>query len=175
MAGGCCVTLSGLIRNCENNIGGIKRAWGACYDEVTAPTVADEMITTIPETAPWKLYEFRKETGSVTTTITRDNANGSLYYSSDIVFQFAKQETVKRIEINAIAQGDTVWIVEDNNGKYWYFGFDFPVNLSDGTAETGTAFADFNGYNITLNDVQKQLPYEIAASAMSGILGSDTP
>lgn len=166
----CCVQLAGIVRNCDNNIGGIKRAWGACFDEAGAPTIADNMITALGNRDVWYLYEFRKETGSVTTTITRDDTIGSLYYSSDIVFQFAKQETVKRIEVMAITQGDTSWIVEDNNGKFWYFGLDFPVTSTDGSAETGTAFADFNGYNLTLNDVQKQLPYEVAAEAMAPLI-----
>lgn len=169
----CCVQLSGIIRNCDNNIGGIKRAWGSCFDEAGIPTIADGMITALGDTTNWHLYEFRKETGSVTTTLTKDDTVGSLYYSSDIVFQFAKQETIKRIEVMAIAQGDTAWIIEDNNGQFWYFGLDFPVTLTDGTAETGTAFADFNGYNLTLNDVQRQLPYEIDPTAMQPIINPE--
>lgn len=170
---GCCVTMQGIARDCDNSIGGIRRAWGACANEVTTPMLDSQgaMISAIPESDPWKLYEFRKETGSVTTTITKDQASGSLYYSSDIVLQFAKQETVKRLEVMAIAQGDTEWIIEDNNGKYWYFGYYWPVNLSDGTAETGTALADLNGYNVTLQEVSKYMPYEISADAMAAILG----
>lgn len=169
---GCCVTLQGIIRDCDSNIGGIKRAWGACFDEAGTPIVVDDMISAIPNAGAWHSYEFRKETGSVTTTITTDTNSGTLYYESAIVFQFAKQETVKRIEINALSQSDTAWIVEDNNGKFWYFGYDFGVVLSDGTAETGTARADFNGYNITLTDTSKELPYEIQPDAMQDILSA---
>lgn len=168
---GCCQALTGITRDCENNVGGIRRAWGACFDDVTQPTPVGEQITTIPEPSAWKLYEFRKQTGSVTTTITNDDANGTSFYESAIVLQFAKQETSKRIEIMAIASGDTAWIIEDNNGLFWYFGYDFPVTISDGgTAETGTALADFNGYNITLDDMGRQLPFEVTKSAMEPIL-----
>jgi hypothetical protein len=169
---GCCIALTGITRDCDNSVGGIRRAWGACFDDVQSPTVTDGMITAIIGGATaWSLYEFRKETGSATSTFTRDDATGSLYYSTDIVFQFSKLETSKRIEINAIAQSDTAWIIEDNNGRFWYFGYFSPVTLSDGTAETGTAFADFNGYNVTLNDLSRELPYEVSATAAATLPG----
>lgn len=171
---GCCTTLKGIIRNCEGSIGGIKRAWGACYDNIGAPTITADQISALPTGAvtAFKEFEFRHQTGSVTTTITSDDSVGSLYYESAIVLQFTKQETVKRIEINSIAASDTVWIIEDGNGKFWYFGLDYPVTLTDGTAETGTARSDLNGYNITLTDAQKQMPYEVTAAAMAPLLGT---
>ncbi|MCD8030850.1 MAG: hypothetical protein LUF04_04290 [Bacteroides sp.] len=170
---GCCVSLQGIIRDCENGIGGIRRAWGVCFDKVGKPTVTNNKISAISNPSEWEEFEFRKQTGSVTTTITREDANGSLYFESAIVLQFSKQETVKRIEINAIAAGDTAWIIQDNNDVYWYFGFDYAVTLSDGTAETGTSFGDLNGYSITLNDLAKQMPYEVDETAMKAISGSD--
>lgn len=165
----CCETLSGIAFDCLRGRAGIKRAFIACYDNVTA-TFSNDMVATI--TGAFSEYQFRKQTGSVTTTITVDDINGSIFYDSAIVLQFSKQETSKRIEIAAIALGDLVVVVEDNNGKYWYFGKDFPVNLSDGTAETGTAFTDFNGYNITLSDQSMELPYELSAAAIASITGS---
>lgn len=168
---GCCIAFTGVTKDCGSSIGGIKRAWGACFDNVGKPTIANDMISAIPDTAQWHEFEFRRQTGSVTTTITRDDTNGTLYYESAIVLQFTKQETAKRLEINALAASDTSWIIQDENDNFWYFGFDNPVTLSDGTAETGTAWADFNGYNITLTDVSKLLPYQIEQEAMNEILG----
>lgn len=168
---GCCQTLTGILRDCESNIGGIKRAWIACYDNVSSPTVADEMITAIgTPTTEWHEFEFKKQTGSVTTTITKDDTTGSLYYESVIVLQFARQETSKRIEINSLAISDLAIIIQDNNNRYWYLGYDWGVTLTDGTAETGTAFTDLNGYNITLTDVSRELPYEVTDEAMQPLL-----
>lgn len=168
---GCCRELSGLNRSCERGTGGIRRAWIACYDSVTDPTLTADMISSIgTPTSAWHLYEFRKQTGSFTTTLTTDAAAGSLYYSTAIVLQFSQMEAMKRTEIEAIAESDTRVIVEDNNGRYWYFGFDNYVELTDGTAETGTAFGDFNGYNITLEDISQKPPYEVSAAGMAPLL-----
>lgn len=167
---GCCITLSGITRDCGSNIGGIKRAWGACHDEAGKPTLSSEMITALGSSNVWKEFEFRKQTGSVTQTITNDLTVGSSYVESEITFQFTQQETAKRIEIEAMAKGDTAWIIQDNNDRFWYFGFDYPVNMSAGTAETGTAFGDLNGYNITLSDTSKELAYEVSGTAMSSLI-----
>lgn len=171
---GCCQALSGIARDCGNSIGGIKRAWAACYDQAQTPTVTGGQITAFPTGIEWHEYEFRRQTGSVTSTITRDDTSGTLYYENAIVLQFLKQETTKRIEINALAQSDTVWAIEDNNDKIWYLGFDFPVSLNEGTAETGTALGDFNGYNITLNDLSRELPYEVTGAAKDSLLNPES-
>lgn len=170
----CCVPLAGILRNCDASMGGIKRAWIACYNDVQPPTVTADKITKLNFTAgSFYEYEFKKETGSFTTTINPNDATGAVYYSTDIILQFAKQETAKRKEIAALAVGDLIVIIEDSNGLFWYFGYSYPVTMSAGTGETGTAFADFNGYNITLSDQSIVYPYEIDAAAMSGILGED--
>lgn len=166
---GCCVTLSGIIRGCDTSIGGIRRAWAACADEAGSPTITNDMVSALPSASAWHLYEFNKQTGSVTTNITKSDT-GAVFYSSDIVLQFAKQETSKRLEVIAIAASDTNWIIEDNNGKYWYFGQYSGVTLSEGTAETGTTFEDLNGYNITLNDLSDVLPYEVTDTAMNPLV-----
>lgn len=167
---GCCIALTGISRDCGSNIGGIKRAWGACHDDAGTPTLTSGVITALGSTSGWKEFEFRKQTGSVTQTVTNDLTVGSSYIESEITFQFTQQETSKRIEVDALSKSDTSWIIQDNNDRFWYFGFDYPVNMSAGTAETGTAFGDLNGYNITLSDTSKELAYEVSESAMSSLL-----
>lgn len=167
---GCCVTFSGITRDCDANIGGIKRAWIACYDDVTAKTVTSDQISAITfATDAFKEFQFRKQTGSVTQSYQLGD-NGSAYYEQTITFVFAKQETEKRIEINALAVSDLVVIIEDNNGKFWYFGFDNSVTLSANEAETGTAYSDFNGYTVTLLGADWQLAYEVTETAMQPII-----
>lgn len=172
----CNVTLNGIAKDCLGAVGGIREVYIASYDDVTGFTVEDNVITqvvTAPETNPqpvFKTYEFRKNTGSFTTTINNDDTNGTTYFSSEIILQFRRQETEKRIEIAALAVGDTRVIVKDYNGRYWFFGYDEPVTLSTGTAETGTAKADFNGYNITLLDESSVMPYEIDPDIIEGLI-----
>lgn len=161
---GCCKSIGGIARDCDASVGGIRKAWISCYDGVTA-TVSDGMITAISG-GDFKAFEFKKQTGSVTQTL---QAGDATYWEQSITLQFAKQEFAKQMEINTLAVADMVVIILDNNGTYWYFGFDNPVTMSDGTAETGTAFGDFNGYNITLLGTDFQMAYEVKADVMASI------
>lgn len=171
---GCCQTLTGFIRDCDANVGGIKRVWVGCFDNVQTPTVTNEEISAIViPTEGWAEYEFRKQTGSFTETITTDQAIGSLYYESEIVLQFTKQETEKRIEIKALAVSDIAMIIEDNNGEFHYFGYFRPVTMSTGTIETGTAFADLNGYNLTFNSIENEPHYLLSQTAIDQLLGTE--
>ncbi|MCD8041518.1 MAG: hypothetical protein LUH10_00485 [Tannerellaceae bacterium] len=167
---GCCGLFSGIARDCDANVGGIKRAWIACYDAVTDKIVTNDQISVIKfDEGAFCEFQFRKQTGSVSQSYQLGD-NGTSYYEQTITFVFAKQETEKQIEINALAISDLVVIIEDNNGKFWYFGFDNPVTLSANEAESGTAFGDFNGYTVTLLGTDWQLAYEVTDTAMKSII-----
>lgn len=176
---GCCETYTTILRDCESNIGGVRRIFANCHDRVIKPTVNDShMIATIvtPE-APedWKEFEFNQETVSATTTLTKDQQTGSLYYETLLVAVFPKQDTPKRLNLIALEVSDNDIIYEDNNGHYWYMGFDNAIDnsvtVSEGDSVTGTAFGDLNGYNVTFRWVSKTRPYELSDAAIDQLLG----
>lgn len=168
----CNQTLNGLLRDCEGSVGGIAQVLLANFDDVSGVTVSDDIITAITMTnsAKFKKYDFRPNTGSMTSTMQRNLENGSLYWQTDLVLAFSKMETVKRIEINAMAINDMVAIVKDMNGKYWYLGKDEPIIATDGDGQTGTARADRNGYGITLQDNSRQTPFEVDESIIDALI-----
>ena len=168
----CSNTMTGIPSECKDSIGGIKAAYIAEHADVDsideAQGVISEIIMATGKT--FKPFVFRKETGNFTSTINSDDAAGTTFVQSEIVLQFTKQETAKRLEIAALMVGNCAVIIEDGNGKYWYFGQNFPVVLTAGSAASGTAMGDFNGYNITLTDKSKELPREVDARIISGLL-----
>jgi hypothetical protein len=85
-----------------------------------------------------------------------------------------KMETSKRLQMMALLMNECVAIVKDCNGKYWYLGYDNPLEASAGTASTGTANTDLNGYDITLTDTSRELPYEVDSTALASII-EDAP
>lgn len=159
----CNQTLSGIPRDCESSMGGIVEAYIANFDDVTSVTVSENMINaiTMKESAKFKTYNFKRNTGSFTSTLNTDPANGVNFVSTDIVLLFSRMETAKRVEIAALSVTDLAVIVKDCNGKYWYFGKDEPVSASAGDGQTGTSRTDGNRYSITLQDNSQTWPYEI--------------
>lgn len=113
------------------------------------------------ETEKFKAFHFARNTGSMTSTYTIDPATGVRYVTTDLVLQFNRMETTKRVEMVALAQNELVLIVKDANGKYWLLGKDEPVMATAGEGVTGTARSDRNGYSITLQDTSLEMPYEV--------------
>ena len=169
----CVQTLSGLARDCSANMGGIIEALIAPFDDVTAVTLTDGVISaiTMASSKKFKKYNFNKNTGNLTSTYHSDPASGVRYVTSDLLLQFNRMETTKRVEMTALAIGDLAVIVKDANGKYWLLGKDEAVVMTAGDAQSGTARADRNGYSVTLQDNAHELPYEVDEAAIAGLIG----
>jgi len=168
----CTQTLSGLAKDCDANRGGIVAVYIANQADVSAITVTSNKISaiTMVSSKTFKTYNFSKNTGSLTSTYTFDAAAGVKFVTSQLVLQFNRMETTKRIEISALAVGDLAVICKDANGKYWYLGYEEPVNASAGDGQTGTQRSDANRYTITLEDNSSEMPLEIDDSVISGII-----
>lgn len=170
----CNQTLGGITLDCTNSLGGIRRVFIANYGDVLNVEVGDGDVIgaeniTMSGDAKFKSYQFRKQTGSMTSTLTVDETAGINYVSTELSLVFTKMETPKRIEMAAIAIGQLAVIVEDSNGKYWYLGYDDYVSASAGGANTGTAKGDQNAYTLTLKDESTTYPYEITEEAVKKI------
>lgn len=187
----CNQTLGGIVLDCTNSLGGIKTVYIANYGDVKGlvlDTVDDStlesgdttygMITEIimrtpeeGETAPkFKPYQFRKQTGSMTSTLNVDETVGINYVSTELSLVFTKMETAKRLEMTALAKAQLAVIVKDSNNKYWYLGKDDYVSSTGGSGNTGTAKGDSNNYSLTLTDESDTYPYEITEEAVKSVI-----
>lgn len=159
----CTQVLAGITLDCASSVGGIKEVYIANYDDIDMVTVADDKVTqiTMKENAKFKKYQFRKQTGSMTSTLNVDEVAGINYVSTELSLVFTKMETSKRIEIAALSIGQLAVIVKDGNDKYWYLGYNDYVSAVNGGGATGTAKGDSNNYSITLKDESDSYPYEV--------------
>ena len=168
----CNQTFSGLVKDCSPSMGGILEVLLANREDVASVKAETGKISgiTMEASAKFKRYTFARNTGSMTSTYTIDQASGVKYVTTDLVLQFNRMETTKRVEITALSVNDLVAIVKDANGVYWYLGYDEPVNASAGDGQTGTARGDANRYSITLQDISTEMPMEVDASIVEGLL-----
>ena len=169
----CNQTLSGLVKDCSPSMGGITEVLLANREDISAVTADSGKISeiTMASSAKFKRYTFARNTGSMTSTYTIDQASGVRYVTTDLLLQFNRMETAKRVEISALAVNDLVAIVKDANGIYWYLGYDEPVNASAGDGQTGTARGDANRYTITLQDNSKEMPIEVDSTIIAALIG----
>ena len=170
-----CKTLTGMDLDCRESVGGIKEVYILGDRSEATVTVVSDAITTITLAAgsdKFLPYKFRKQTGSMVSTINTSEENGTTFVQTDVTLVFHKMEAKKRLEISALMVGDCAMLVKDGNDKYWYLGKDEPVTMTAGTAGTGTAKGDKNGYDLTLTDLSNSLPYEVTKEVAEGIIGT---
>lgn len=160
------VTLSAIDARCDTSFGGIKRVLVANRDDVTV-TVADDNITAL--TGEFVEWLFRKNTGSLTSTVTSDAAIGNTFATTEVSLQFSKAEATKRLAIQSAINASAVVIVEDMYGQYIYLGLENEVVVSSATMVTGTAAADLNGFTLVFQDVSTKLPYFVDATLIEGL------
>ena len=172
----CSQVLNGIAADCQTNVGGVREVYIANYSDVTTVEIDEvsNMIKTITmaDTAKFKKYAFKKNTSSMTSTLNVDPANGVNFVQTDLALVFAKQETVKRMEIAKLSLGELRVIVLDANGKYWFLGQEEFVSATAGTAETGTNRQDGNRYTITLTDYSSSYPYEVTPTIVADLIAA---
>lgn len=122
---------------------------------------------------PWVEFQFRKNTCSASSEMTV-NDNGSHYFTNSLNMVFARQDTAKRLNVQALASGDCSAIYQDGNNNYWFIGLDQPVNLTSASANTGTAVGDSNQYDLVLSEDSAIMPIPILASAAEDIIDTLT-
>lgn len=155
---------------CDGNTGGIKNVWVALKCNVVATKTQDESqnyVATVTSAEPEKTpkpffeYAFRKNTSSFVSTLNADQDNMTSYWTTELTMQFKKTEAAKRMSLMALVQNDCVAVIQDQNGTYWFLGFDEPLVATAGTHNTGTQRSDANMYEITLSDESNEAPLTV--------------
>ena len=168
----CTQTLAGIARECGANMGGIKAVYMANFEDVDTVTISTNVVTAITMVSAKKFYAyyFNPNTSSFTTTMQANRENGTLYFETVLSLVFPKQDATKRVEVNALAQAGLMAIVQDSNDNCWLLGYNDPLLMTTGTAETGVNRADRNGYALELTDAQNQMPYTVDDTIIAGLL-----
>lgn len=122
---------------------------------------------------PWVEFGFRKNTCSANSEMTVSD-NGTHYFTNSLNMVFSKQDSAKRLAIQALASGDCSAIYQDGNGNYFMIGLDDAVNLTTATATTGTAVGDNNQYELTMSEESGILPVPLLATEAEDIIATLT-
>lgn len=160
----CTNTLIGLASSCKNELGGISEAYFIDFEQVENVAISGGSVTalTLAEGAKFKTYKFDENVSNWTST--RSVNNGIGVYNAVINLQFKTLEAAKNVEVSALAEGHLAGIIKNRSGRYFFFGKDGYLTSNDSaSAETGTNFDDFNGYNLVLNGQSAYFPFEISA------------
>jgi len=144
-----CLINDALALDCMDSLGGVKVAYILAGDITETTENVGGEITDITGTGNFYEFQLAKDTAFYNETITPSNANGSLFYQGELTIVLQKMDAVKRNQILLLAQNRDLRIAfVDNNDVTYIAGLSRGMVMSSGTAATGTAVGDLNGYTL---------------------------
>lgn len=169
-----CNTLVNISNgDCGNNSGGISAVYIIDQSDITGTTVvaSAHTITAIATDsgANFTTFEFRRNTGSLTSEPAVDLINGSSFFNNTLTLMFHRREASKSRALNILGEGQRYLaaIVLDANGKYWYTDY---MQLNGGAEESGTARADGSKYTVTFVGESTNRLYEVDSSIIAALI-----
>ena len=165
-------TLKGIGFDCNANLAGVKKVYITYFDDASVEGAIDYSAHTISAVTlstgvTFFEYDFARNTSSLNSVLTKDEANGTRYYTNTLELVFNKLTAAKHLEVMALAAEKLAVIVVDNNGKKWYLGADAYVSGVSTEAGTGTSADDRNGYTVTIEGTSAYLPFEYTGEITS--------
>ena len=152
-----CSLTTGYALGCRDSVGGIKAIYVQAFNATgSVNTNGSGTVTgfTGYSASGFFEYDLTKATSSLTETLTASTENGTLFYAPEVTFTINKLQVAVRNELRLLARNRTIVIVQDNNSRYWVLGADNGMEVTAGTAGTGTAFGDRSGFDITLSGME---------------------
>lgn len=169
----CNTTLTAILKNCENNVGGLKAFYIAPEEFVTGTTVSAGTVTSISMSgsANFVEYQFNKNSAFYTEEAAISLENGSTFYTTTVNITLPRREVAKRNSIALVAAGqrNVKIILLDSNGLYWYVGYSLSANLTGVGEGSGTAKGDGSKYLLTFLAEEPELMYEVDPSIIAAI------
>ena len=167
-----CYISSGVQLGCSDGIGVIKKIYVVCGGgEVTGYTYnVDGAITGATSTTGTTLYgfELKRNTSSLAQNVQKSFENGTIFFEQVLKAILFKYDQEKRNQLKILSQNDQIQIVAiDQNDVQYLLGQVNGMYLSGGSAATGTAFGDRNGFELIFTG-QEQEP----ARVIDGVLGT---
>lgn len=166
-----CALTTGYKLGCRDNVGGITEVRLIAFNSVTGAIAVNGsgVVTgTFPASGFFK-YEVPKGAGQFTETLEGSTENGTIFYNQELTLPINRMTQAVRNELRLLALNRLMAIVKDRNGKYWLLGRNNGLDINAGTAQTGTAMGDRNGYEMTFTGMEEVPCSEVDASIIAAL------
>tara|TARA_R110000744_G_scaffold351660_1_gene457496 strand:- start:455 stop:1024 length:570 start_codon:yes stop_codon:yes gene_type:complete len=152
-----CTSLTkGRGLDCNRVSGGIKYVYFGVTDQIAAITVVGSSVTDIAMSGSNKLYRYSVPRGStsVSDSVT-GSTNGSISYAPTLSMVMNRLTKEDQNEIKLLGQTQVTIFVQLNATKttggqdiIMALGVKNSLSLNSGSASSGAAFSDRNGYTL---------------------------
>lgn len=167
----CTALTKGRGLDCNRVSGGVKYVYFAVFDQVLSTTVGtgadigsitEISMATAPSAA--SLYRYTVPRGSTTAneTITGSTENGTIFYTPTVSMVLNKLTKEDQNEIRLLGQTQVMVFCQMNaqlttgTDTIICMGRQNAMSMNAGTADTGAAFGDRNGYTLTFDGLEAE-------------------
>jgi hypothetical protein len=166
-----CALTQGYTLDCRDSLGGITEVYFMAFQDVSSTTEASGVITALTKAVGKRFYKYEltKGTSVMTENVNSNVQNGTLYFTPELTIILNKLQVNTRNEILLLAQNRLVAVAKDNNGKYWYLGKTRALDLTAGSATSGTAEADRSGYTLTFAGAEPSMSPEVNSAVAAAL------
>ena len=168
----CNQVLSGIPRDCEGSIGGVKRVLFINHDALGKVTVNEEtgVVTAIEAVGKFQEYIPKKDTASFASALEVGEGDNRAFVAT-LVMNFGKLTASKRVSVLPLLVNELAAIVEDNNGVFWLVGKNIPLQATEGGLNSGTTISDTSAFTVTMTDRSVTLHHTVDPTIVEGLLG----
>lgn len=156
---------------CKEGVGGVATMYVANWDKVdwANATETNGLYTALAMLNvgdQFFTYDLVKQTSNFTETITASVENGTVFYEQLFTLIWNTMDLNKRNELLLLARANTavIFATNEETPTYWLMGVKNGVDVNGGTTNSGTAFGDRNGYEITFQGLEPEPVFEVDAA-----------
>ena len=164
----CTALTKGRGLDCNRVAGGVKNIYFSVYSDFGSTDWSyDSSNPQEIDAIDWNsksIYKYVMPLGvaSVSDTITGSTENGTIFYTPTVNVILNKLTKEDQNEIKLLAQSKVRILVELNaklasgHDAILACGFENGMDLNSGSADSGAAFGDRNGYTLTLTGMESR-------------------
>lgn len=166
-----CALTQGYSLGCRDSAGGIKSVYFIEFENVSGITESAGTVSAIAKANGGRFYKYnlQRATGSWEEAYNDSAENGTVFHTQTLTVILNKMQASTSQEIKLLSQNRLLAVVEDRNGKYWLLGDENGLQRNGGSATSGTAMGDRNGYTLTFTTENVDPAPEVNSGIISGL------
>ena len=166
-----CFISSGYTLDCRTaSTGGISTVWilgGSASASITGWTSnGDDQVVSASGTGTFYKFELTKQGSSFTEDIAVNTTSSSVVFQPTLVMNLPKlDKTLRNMFFELVGQNNILFIVKDNNSRYWSGSWVNGALVISGGIGTGQAYTDNSGLNsLTIQGGEPNATQEIVVT-----------
>ncbi len=161
-----CLLTGGRLKPCKDAVGGIRKIHFVYFGDLGTVTLTDDEVSNITGASgdlTYHTYDV-KGNSSLETNIQTSLENGTTFFEQVLNLTLHKLTKEDNKELKLIAFGRPHVFVETFDRKVILVGNEHGAEVTGGTAVTGTAMGDLQGYTLTLTANEVTMPNFVEVS-----------